>query len=128
MEAVVKYGILRENHLFSKVFAAKNRAGGRCVTVYILKDLHAAKLKKANPQKEKINRTGISVSKKIGNAVMRNRAKRIIREAMRQIEKDTPLRKGKLIVIVAKEDCPRSNTAAVRKELERAFEKLEMFK
>ena len=124
----MKYGILRENHLFSKVYAAKNRAGGRYVTVYVLKDLHAARLKKENPRKQKINRMGISVTKKVGNAVKRNRVKRIIREAYRQIEHETPLVKGKLIVISAKEESVKVKTGEIKGELQRAFEKLEMLK
>lgn len=39
--------------------------------------------------KLKMNRIGITTSKKIGKAVERNRARRIIREAYRQIEPET---------------------------------------
>ncbi len=48
----------------------------------------------------KINRIGISTGKKIGNAVMRSRARRVIRQAYRENEKDFP--KGYDIVVSAR--------------------------
>lgn len=38
------------------------------------------------PNKRRVNRLGIVTSKKIGNAVKRSRARRVIREAFRQLE------------------------------------------
>ena len=45
-------------------------------------------------------RVGVTASKKIGNAVQRNRARRVIKEAFRQI--DLPLRGSYDIVFVAR--------------------------
>ncbi len=45
-------------------------------------------------------RIGITASKKIGNAVQRNRARRVIRESFRQIK--LPLKSGFDIVFVAR--------------------------
>lgn len=47
-----------------------------------------------------INRLGISVSKKVGNSIVRHRITRLIREAYRLHQKD--LIKGKDIVVVAR--------------------------
>lgn len=49
---------------------------------------------------KKVNRMGISTGKKIGNAVMRSRARRVIRQAYRENEADFP--KGYDIVISAR--------------------------
>lgn len=48
----------------------------------------------------KINRMGITATRKIGNSVMRNRARRVIKEAYRLLEEDLP--RGYDYVIVAR--------------------------
>ncbi|MBR0141091.1 MAG: ribonuclease P protein component [Ruminococcus sp.] len=53
------------------------------------------------PNGRPFNRFGITAGKKIGNAVCRNRAKRLIRLAYRLCEKDLPI--GIDIVIVARD-------------------------
>ena len=52
------------------------------------------------PNGRPFNRLGITAGKKVGNAVSRNRAKRLIRLAYRLFEKDMPI--GMDIVIVAR--------------------------
>lgn len=49
-------------------------------------------------------RVGITTSKKIGNAVMRNRSRRIIREAVRQLLPE--LKKGYDLILVARGRTP----------------------
>ena len=58
-----------------------------------------------NGRKE--NRIGISTGKKIGNAVMRSRARRVIRQAYRENEADFP--KGYDIVITARQAAPSAS-------------------
>ncbi len=132
----MKYRSLCENHLFGKVYAANNRVTTATVTVFVLADKHASRLKKENPEKEKINRLGIVASKKLGGAVQRNRARRLIRRAFQEIEKETPLVKGKLVVITAREPlvsgskCKKGvygvKTAKVRHDIEKAFHRLNL--
>lgn len=49
---------------------------------------------------------GFSVSKKIGNAVVRNRAKRRMREAIRPL---IPQLKSGLYVLIARQECTRAS-------------------
>ncbi len=54
----------------------------------------------ALPNRLGINRLGITTGKKIGNAVCRSRARRLIRQAWRENEADAPI--GLDVVIVAR--------------------------
>ena len=76
---------ITENHLYQKAFKNGKRFSGRYVSVFVLKDRAAYRLKSANPSKEYVNRLGLSVSKKVGSAVERNRTKRIIRAAYSEV-------------------------------------------
>ena len=116
---------IKENHLYNKTYTRGKRFVGKYVAVYILRDLAAKRLKKENPMGEYVNRLGISVSKKIGGAVCRNRAKRIIRAAYRTHK--PRLRTGNLIVISARTAIVGKKTADVERELSRAFESLGAF-
>jgi ribonuclease P protein component len=53
---------------------------------------------KARPNQLEFSRYGISVSKRIGNAVIRNRVKRILREILRL----SPLNPGWDIILIAR--------------------------
>ena len=87
---------IKENHLYVKAYRRGDRYVGKYVAVYVLRDLAAKRLRKENPQKETVNRLGLAVTKKIGGAVQRNRAKRIIRAAYDGVKGD--LKRGFLIV------------------------------
>ena len=96
---------LKGAHLFSRAYRKGKLFGGSCLAVYVLPGRDASR-----------TLLGITVSKKRGNAVMRNRVKRWIREAYRELL--PVLKKGKIIVIVAKQPAVTAGYAVLREELE----------
>ena len=113
---------IKENHLYVKAYRRGERYVGKYVAVYVLRDLAAKRIALADPKKEKVNRLGLSVGKKIGGAVQRNRAKRIIRAAYADCKMS--LKKGFLIVISAREAINGQKSSAVSEELKTAFAKV----
>lgn len=122
----MKYTAIGENHLYNKAYAKGKKCVTGTVVVYILPDLHAARLKKSNPQKQKINRIGLTVTRKIGGAVTRNRVKRIIREGYRAVDREYGVRCGFLVVIVARNAAVNAKSPDVEKDLKYALKKLGM--
>ena len=117
---------IKENHLYRKTFQRGKRWSGKFVSVYILKDLAAKKLKKANPQKQYINRIGLSVPKREGGAIERNRVKRIIRAGLQGVERKYSIRRGYLIVIAARPGIERQKSPVIESELKYILKKLDM--
>lgn len=115
---------IKENHLYQKAYKNGRRFVGKYTAVYVLRDYAAGRLKKENPQKQFVNRLGLSVSKKIGGAVERNRAKRILRAAYDSLRPS--LKTGFLIVISARGAIVGRTSTDLEKELRIAFSKLEL--
>lgn len=69
----------------------------------------------AMPNGKSCNRLGITAGKKVGCAVKRNRAKRIIRAAYTACEMEMPI--GLDIVIVARHTLPEENSAVLTEAL-----------
>ena len=69
--------------------------------------------------RQSVNQLGLTTTKKIGKAVQRNRARRIIREAYRLLE--PTLIRGYDIVIVARSKTPFVLMDEVKSDLTRAF-------
>ena len=79
---------LKKNQDFQKVYRSGTSKGNRYLVMYVLKNRYMK------------NRLGISVSKKVGNSVVRHRLTRLIRESYRlnEMEFDNSLD----IVVVAR--------------------------
>lgn len=120
----MKYTTLKEHHLYNKTFRKGNRHFGKYVSVFVLRDYAARRLMLENPQKKYYNRIGLSVGKKVGGAVQRSRAKRILRAGYRAIEPE--LRTGFLIVLSPREGILNAKSTDIERELRIAFAKLDM--
>ena len=96
------------------------------IAVYILPDYKAGKLQKAHPLRLRVNRIGLTVTKKIGGAVIRSRVRRILREAYYQVAKEQTLKSGFLVVVVAREKAADMKSHELAKDLSYAFKRLEM--
>ncbi len=123
----MKFRAICENHLYAKAYSKGKRYVTESLAVYVLPDYAANRLMKAHPLKLRTNRLGLTVSKKIGGAVTRNRAKRIMREAYREAIKCRPIKTGFLIVIAARERATQKKSTDLTKDLIRAFGKLDLF-
>ena len=117
---------IKEHHLYNKAFTRGERFVGRLISVHILPDYTAKRRMLAHPQKIYTNRVGLSVTKKIGGAVQRNRAKRIMRAGFRMVRTTENLKTGKLIVISARPAIAGKSSSDICAELSLAMKKLGM--
>ena len=124
----MKFVSICENHLYSKAYQKGKRAVTSALAVYVLPDYSAKKLAKAHPEGIIVNRIGLTVSTKIGGAVIRSRVRRILREGLRMVEKERKLKVGFLIVIAARSAARDLKSSDIKQSLDFAFEKLGMFK
>jgi len=124
----MKFNAICENHLYSKAYSKGKRAVTSALAVYVLPDYSAKRLAKAHPMKLVTNRIGLTTSTKLGGAVVRSRARRILREGLRLLEKEKPLKTGFLIVIAARSAATELKSTDIKGHLNAAFSKLGMFK
>ena len=123
----MKFVSLKENHLYSKAYSKGKRAVTSALAVYVLPDYAAKRLAKAHPEKRVVNRIGFTSSTKLGGAVTRNRCRRIMREALRAIEREKTLKVGFLIVIAARSASVDLKSTEIARQLDVAFKKLGMY-
>ncbi|MBO9534897.1 MAG: ribonuclease P protein component [Solirubrobacteraceae bacterium] len=104
-----KRGRLSRSGDFDRVYRQGRSTGGREFVVHVF------------PREASLDppRVGLSVSKKVGDAVTRNRIKRVLREAVAELEAD--LAAGSDLVITARADSvdldEREGKAGVEREL-----------
>lgn len=89
----MKYSVINKNKDFVKAYKKGKCVAGRACLVYFRKEYRNRK------DGVQFTRVGISTSKKIGNAVQRSRARRVIRAALR----NCPLPAGYDVIITARE-------------------------
>lgn len=93
--------IIKDNKIFLHAFRSGRYVSCGFLTVYFVKN------------KLPVNRFGISVGKKQGGAVQRNRIKRIFRAGCRLCETEMPI--GYDLVFAARNDaCEKTSTDVVR--------------
>jgi ribonuclease P protein component len=92
-----------------------------------LTDYHASRLQRENPLKKRINRVGLTVSTRLGKAVVRSRVRRILRAAYQKLETERNIKKGKLIVITARDSAATAKSTDIYADLLFAAKKLSLF-
>ena len=123
----MKFVSLKENHLYSKAYSKGKRAVTSALAVYVLPDYAAKRLAKAHPEKRVVNRIGLTTSTKLGGAVTRSRTRLILREGLRALEAEKPLKVGFIIVIAARSAATELKSTEIKEHLDLAFKKLGMF-
>lgn len=104
--------VIKDNKIFIKCFRNGSFASCEFITAYFI------------PNKSPYNRIGIAVSKKNGNAVERNRIKRIIRAAYRLNEDKFPI--GYDIVFAARNDIAEKKSGDIERFInERLLKKMQ---
>lgn len=107
---------LKKNNEFITVYKRGRSFANDILVIYILKN------RKNKDEKSKIyNRIGVSVSKKVGNSVVRSRCKRLISESFR-LNYDT-LKLGYDIVFIARKPLKDKGYFEVEKAMKNLFKK-----
>jgi len=98
---------VRRRAEYQGIYERGSRVHGRLLTLFTL------------PNNLPIGRLGIAATKKLGGAVVRNRAKRLIREVFRR----NKLAPGFDIVVVPKRDLLDASLAAIETEFKQTLDR-----
>ena len=105
---------IKENKHFKKIYSKGDSFANHLLVIYFL------------PNKLNKNRLGITVNKKVGKAVVRNKVRRLIKENYRL--KEEYIKKGLDIVIVARVRSANSNYKEINKAMYHLFKKVHLLK
>ena len=108
-----KMGRITKNSEYQEVFQQGKSAATRSIVLVRMKNGQTA------------NRTGFITSKKIGNAVVRNRVKRLLREAYRTYAKDIAC--GYDLVLVARPPAANFDFKQAAAEMKRVLQRGGLF-
>ncbi|TGB01278.1 ribonuclease P protein component [Halobacillus salinus] len=105
---------IKKNEEFQKIFKHGESFANRQLVVYFMKKSDQTHF-----------RIGLSVSKKIGNAVMRNQVKRYLRQAFLEMEED--IRPGYDLVIIARKPTNQMNFHEIKRSLTHVLKRSRLF-
>ena len=111
---MLKKNVLRKKSDFSAIYNRGKSVGERYVVLFF------------RPNHLPYNRTGFLASKKVGNSVKRNRARRLMKEAYRTFSGGLP--HGYDFIIIARNTISEKKCAEVEKSLRSAFTKAGIIK
>ncbi len=117
---------IKENHLYQKAYKQGKSAVGKYIAVYALPDRANRRFVKSDPMHRPLNRLGLTTGKKIGGAVVRSRARRLMREAYRLTEAEERLVHGNLLVIAARARIANAGMEDVKRDLHKCLIKLSL--
>ncbi len=109
---MLKETVLRRKEDFDRIYKKGKSTGDRYVVIFCLKNNLG------------FNRISYLASKKVGNSVKRNRARRLMRESIRTT--DLKLLQGYDIIIIARNTINDRKCADVKKSIEAAAKRLKL--
>ena len=109
---MLRQDVLRRKEDFDRIYKKGKSVGDRYVVVFCLGN-HLG-----------YNRITYLASKKVGNSVKRNRARRLMRESMRTT--DVNIRQGYDFIIIARNTINGKKCADVKKSIEAALRRLKV--
>ena len=108
---MLKQNVLRKKADFDKLYKKGKSAGDKYVVVFM------------SPNGLEITRTAFLASKKVGNSVTRNRARRLMKESYRNLDKEKL--QGKDIIFIARNTIAGAKQKEVESSIRGAISKME---